>query len=376
MKTRYNSFLLEKYTMNLVLLLEGMIHSSSSFLMKIKSMINEPGNVGKIASAIYIMVDDDACFDDDKIKQNYFDTTDNEDKVSFLMNNKVPDNWDEEEDPSLPYTMKGRNEVKIGKLVTYLMKLFNIDVKSKDIEDFVNVYKSKSESSELVFKLVSGKDIAKYYKGDNTYGFEERLGSLGSSCMVDVQKERFKIYTNNPEKVSMLIYVNSDDKILGRALVWKLDKSPCDAKYFMDRVYTTKDSDTYKFINYAKSQDWMYKLRQSYGDEESVSFIYKGKEVYGEISVDLDGSFRKYPFIDTLAFLNKEKNSLSNLPSKKCFLLNDQDDGNRERCYDCHGELTTYWHDEEILCPSCSGGHEQLYNRGIQTNVNEFLFKK
>lgn len=321
MKTRYNSFLLEKYTMNLILLLEGMIYSSSSFLVKIKSMKKEPGNVGEIAKAIYRMIDDGAWFEDDKIKQNYFDTTDSEDKVSFLMNNKVSDDWDEEEDPSLPYTMKGRNEVKIGKLVTYLMKLSNIDVTPKDIESFVNVYKSKSESSELSFRLVSGKDIAKYYKGDNTYGFKNELGSLGNSCMVDVEEKRFKIYTDNPEKVSMLIYLNSDDKIFGRALVWKLDKSPCDANYFMDRVYTTKDSDVYKFINYAKSQGWMYKYRQSYGVDKAVSFIYKDKEVYGQIKVELDGSFRKYPFIDTLSFLSKDKKSLSNLPSKKMFLV-------------------------------------------------------
>lgn len=377
MKTRYNSFLLEKYTMNLILLLEGMMYSSSSFLVKIKSMKKEPGNVGEIAKAIYRMIDDGAWFEDDKIKQNYFDTTDSEDKVSFLMNNKISDDWDEEEDPSLPYTMKGRNEVKIGKLVTYLMKLSNIDVTPKDIESFVNVYKSKSESSELSFKLVSGKDIAKYYKGDNTYGFEDELGSLGNSCMVDVEKKRFKIYTDNPEKVNMLIYVNSDDKILGRALVWKLDKSPCDANYFMDRVYTTKDSDVYKFINYAKSQGWMYKSRQSYGVEKAVSFIYKDKEVYGEIKVDLDGSFRKYPFIDTLSFLSKDKKSLSNLPSKKCFWLHDHGEGNKERCYDCGGGLTFTTYDERvIMCQECCQGHEILWEKGIETKENKFLFKE
>jgi hypothetical protein len=374
MKTRYNSFLLEKYTMNLILLLEG-IYSSSSFLMKIKGMINEPGNVGEMAKAIYKMINYGNWADDDKIKQNYFDTTDNEDKVSFLMNNKVPDDWDEEDDPSLPYTMKGRNQVKIGKLVTYLMKLSNIDVKSKDIEDFVNIYKSKSENSELVFKLVSGKDISKYYMSENTYGFAEELGTLGNSCMVDVENTRFKIYTYNPEKVRMLIYVDSDDMIHGRALVWKLDKSPCNAEYFMDRIYTTKDSDIYKFINYAKSQGWMYKFRQTYGNDQSVSFIYKGKEVYGEISVDLDGSFRKYPFLDTLSSLNKDKSSLSNLPSKGCFLLHDHYEGERQRCIECNGSLF-YNRNVKTLCASCCAGHDKLYKMGIETKVNKFLFKK
>lgn len=385
MKTTYNSFLLEKYTMDLFLLLEGIVlegtlYSSSSFLMKIKSMKGEPGMVGEIAKSIYRILDDNAWFDDDKIKKNFFDTTDSEDKVSFLMNNKIPDDWDDEEDPSLPYTIRGRNEIKVGKLITYLMKLSNIDVKSKDIEDFVNIYKSKSESSELSFRLVSGKDIAKYYTAKKTYGFEDELGILGNSCMVDVEKKRFKIYTDNIEKVSMLIYVNSDDIILGRALVWKLDKSPCDANYFMDRVYTTKDSDVYKFINYAKSQNWMYKSRQSYGPEESVSFIYKDKKVLGEIKVELDGSFRKYPFVDTLSFLSKDKKSLSNLPSKNCFWLHDHSEGYKDRCYDCNGKLKIKvwndWSSKEILCPECGGGHEILYKNGIKTKANEFLFKK
>lgn len=376
MKTSYNSFLLEKYTKDLFLLLEGNLYSTSSFLSKIEILKKEPGEVGNIAKAIYRMLDDSAYFDDDDIKQNFFDTTDKEDKVSFLMNNKIDfDEWDEEDEPSLPYTMRGRSEMKIGRIITYLCKLANLKVKDQDIEKFVNMYKSTSESGDIQFKMVSGKDIAKYYTSDRTYGYRDEMGSLGASCMIDTDKKRFKIYTKNKDKVNLLIYVNSNDEILGRALVWKLDKSPCEAKYFMDRVYTTRDSDIYKFIKYAKNQGWLYKFRQGYGVDEAVVFEYNGKKIYGEIKVNLNGDFNKYPFLDTLCFLSKDKKSLSNLPSKKCFTLHDHEYGERERCYDCGGDLKyENWTGDENLCGECCPGHEILHEKGIKTKVNKFLF--
>lgn len=376
MKTSYNSFLLEKYTKDLFLLLEGNLYSTSSFLSKIERLKKESGEVGKIAKAIYRMLDDYEYFSDDNIKQNFFDTTDKEDKVSFLMNNKLDqDDWDQEDEPSLPYTMRGRSEMKIGRIITYLCKLASLKVKDQDIEKFVNMYKSTSESSDIQFKLVSGKDIAEYYTGDKTYGYLDDMGSLGSSCMIDAHKKRFKIYTENKDKVNLLIYVNSDDQILGRALVWKLDESPCEAKYFMDRVYTTRDSDIYKFINYAKNQGWLYKFRQGYGLDEAVVFKYNDKKVYGEIKVNLDGDFNKYPFLDTLSFLSKDKKSLSNLPSKKCFELHDHEDGEKERCYNCDGDLKYKIYTGDVhLCGECCPGHILLYENGIKTKVNKFLF--
>ena len=194
---KYNSFLLEKYKSNLLLLLESEVYGSSDFILKLQSLSKEVGKTGEIAQAINDIIDDNNYFRD--VKQNYFDITDKEDKLSFLMDTKVPDDWDSEEDASLPYTMKGRGEVKIGKIIRYLVDLINDDsndlgdVKDKDIENFVNAFKSSKVDTSISFKLVKGSDIAKYY---NEKKYFSKSGSLGGSCMADESKKIFEIYTN------------------------------------------------------------------------------------------------------------------------------------------------------------------------------------
>ena len=69
------------------------------------------------SSAIINVIEDEQWLDDKYVRQNYFDTTDKDDMVSFLQSNKVPSDWDADDDPSLPYTLPGRNEVKIGKII-------------------------------------------------------------------------------------------------------------------------------------------------------------------------------------------------------------------------------------------------------------------
>jgi hypothetical protein len=41
----------------------------------------------------------------------------------------------------------------------------------------------------------------------------------------------------------------------------------------------------------------------------------------GEVKLKLDADFRNYPYIDTMCFLSKDKDSLSNLSDKKCYIL-------------------------------------------------------
>jgi hypothetical protein len=113
----------------------------------------------------------------------------------------------------------------------------------------------------------------------------------------------------------------------------------------------------------------MYKNRMTSSDDEAVCFKYNGEVCYGEITVKLDGSFRKYPFLDTLKFLNKNKDELSNLPSKKCFILNDHELGSRFRCFDCEGNLYQEYRGNKNLCDGCCEGHEKLSNVGIETDV-------
>ncbi len=407
---KYKGFITEKLRYDIMMLLESQLYGSSEFLDKLQVISKEKNKAGEIAMAIIDFIESENWLDDRDIKQNFFNTTDTEDKVSFLMQNKIPKDWDEEKDPSLPYNTKGRGEVSVGKLIKYILNLLdkarelNIEMpKDKDIESFVNIYKSTTSSTSFKFKLLKGDDIAKYY---NSKKYLNEAGSLGGSCMAEESKGTFKMYSENESKVQLLVYIDEKlDKISGRALVWKLKDSPCEAKYFMDRVYTNRDSDFFKFRQYAEEKGYLYKQKMNSYVEDNVSFIYKGSEVYGEITVKLDAAARNYPFVDTMCFLNKDKTLLSNLSFKDAYFLHsvagdcepcNECDGKCISCGDCYNnELTDCQdcdgsgdtdsgkcvtckgkgeikceHKDADLCNQCGGGHQTLARKGVATKLN------
>lgn len=371
----YNGFLLEKFKTDLFLLLESdAIYASGDFLMKLKSLSKQKGNVGDIATALLDTIEEDEWLDDKYVRQNYFDVTDKDDMLSFLQSNKVPKDWDSDDDPSLPYTISGRNEIKVGKIVRLLSSapeiLDRLDFKptDKDFEEFVNAYKASKVSNDKEFRLVSGDDIAKYYQSKHYFSSH---GALGGSCMADEDKSTFKVYTENPKKVQLLILVDSNDKVHGRALIWKLKDSPCEAKYFMDRVYTNADSDVYKFKQFAEEKGFLHKQKNNSYIEDNIKFIYKGNPILGEVKVKLDGDFKEYPFIDTMCFLSKKLGDLSNIPSKDCYFLHSVS-GDCDPCSQCDGEIFT---DDDEYCSDCGLGIEELERAGIETKISKKLKK-
>lgn len=364
----YNGFLLKQLKLELFSLNEDNLYASSELIVKLKKMSKMNGRVGEIATAIVDTIVDEDWLEEDDTKQNFFDITDKEDFISFLPSNKVPDDWDQDDDPALPYNTKGRNEIKVGKLVRALLKIADIsdkidsDIKDKDYEDFVNAFKSLKVDTSREFRLVNGEDIHKYYQMKNYYSSH---GALGGSCMADEGKSTFRVYTENPKKVQLLILIDSDGKIHGRALVWKLKESPCDAKYFMDRVYTNADSDVIKFKSFAEEKGFLYKQKNNSYIEDGVNFMYKGKSLMGEVKVKLDGNFKNYPFIDTMCFLSKKMGDLSNIPSKDCYFLHSVS-GDCDVCSNCDGDVLIVG---EEFCNECGLGLEKLEESGIKTKT-------
>ena len=101
----------------------------------------------------------------------------------------------------------------------------------------------------------------------------------------------FNIYIKNPD-VCRLVILREDDKILGRALVWKLVsiRSGVGEKfegveYFMDRQYTIKDSDVNKFRNFAKEQGWIYKTNNNHHSFTNIT--YNGSEINVDMVVQV-----------------------------------------------------------------------------------------
>lgn len=371
---KYNQFILEKLNEEIKLMLEGQLHASSDFLRKLFELSLDNGKNAEIARFIRKYIENEQYIEDDDIAQNFFDTTDKADMVSFTMNNKVPEEWDSEYDAGLPYSM-GRSEMKIGKLVKYIINVLNtsfgatkFSVSDSELEAFVNAYKASESSSNMEFRLVKGEEIAKYYNNEK---YLSDKGSLGSSCMAEKGKKTFKLYTQNETKVQLLILVDKEtDQISGRALVWKLKNSPCESNFFMDRVYSNNDSDVIKFKKFANEKGFIYKKYMNSHTNSNVEFVYGGKDVYGEITVKLNGDVDKAPFVDTLCFLNKQQNTLSNLPSKDCNWLH-YTDGSYDECGTCKGkcfEKEGFY--TKVICNNCGDGHIALKKRGIETAIN------
>jgi len=163
---------------------------------------------------------------------------------------------------------KSRNSTGVGRLVN---QIFPGKYTSKEVEEFVNNYKNANKPKEYKFILVKGEDIRKYYLNTN---YEEEVGDLGNSCMrYRGCQEYLDIYVENPDIVQLLVYVNSDDKVLGRALVWKLN----DNKSLDNVTFQNENSD------------------------------------YVRMSIKLDNSeFDYYPYMDTFKRLNVNDQMLYN----------------------------------------------------------------
>lgn len=212
---------------------------------------------------------------------------------------------------------KSRNSLRIGRFVN---KVFPGKYTDKQIEEFVNAFKASIESKER-FEIVEGEDIVKWY---NYRNYLTIRGTLGNSCMKDKSDSTFRIYVSNPEICRMLILRSDDDdeKIIGRALIWKLSsikragKDLEGVEYFMDRQYTINDSDVVKFKNYAKEQGWAYKAYNNHHSFEPI--FYKDEEFNAKMTVQLVGKhggdfdYSSYPYMDTFRRYDPENGILYN----------------------------------------------------------------
>jgi hypothetical protein len=202
---------------------------------------------------------------------------------------------------------KSRNIVKLGKFIN---KLTNNKFKDKEVEEFVNKFKASISDVKEEFEIVEGDAIKEWYNYKNYYSDK---GTLGSSCMKSVYNNYFDIYSDNPDVCKMLI-LKRDNKLLGRALIWKLkeiNNKKVDDVYFMDRQYTVKDSDVIKFREYAKNKGWYIKSENNHhnlkdvitpnGDVKNLNMVVKVKKTY-----------TYYPYMDTFRLFDPDIYELYN----------------------------------------------------------------
>ena len=247
-----------------------------------------------------------------------------------------------------------RSEIKIGRLARRMLDKAGVKVTDKEIEEFVNEYKSRIQIEKDVFRnmeVVSGDAIAEWYN-ESKY-LPSTGGTLASSCMRYPKCSKyFGIYTQNPRQVSLVILKTDPEEtdtplLKGRALLWTDEKG----RKFMDRVYTNKDSDVNIFIQFAQKNGWLYKKLQE--NDESTPLMLNGEQVSPEdwtvvVKLDKRGDYGYYPYLDTLKFYSTYSGELTNDDSQSFdYKLEDTNGGNGS-CDECGGS-------GEIECQECDG---------------------
>jgi len=253
---------------------------------------------------------------------------------------------------------KNRQDVKVGKAIRALLKANSDEVVDKELEEFVNSFKAqidKINDKFSLFDVVKGDDIVYWYDHKKYY---KQSGTLGSSCMKDGEPYYFDIYKSNPSVCQLIILKSdkNDNKIVGRALLWKLT----DGNMFMDRVYSINDSDVNLFREYAKDNGWYSKYYNN--STESVEAISPTGETVTNLSTEIDirsGYYDGYPYMDTFKWFSTSgrlstENGDYNLENTDGTLEEECDycGGSGEyECGECYGS-------GEITCNKCEGSGE------------------
>lgn len=260
---------------------------------------------------------------------------DEPDMVSYTTSQKLSQHFNTEDQRQLNLLVqplsrnteiyhKNRTNIKVGRLVR---KLFGSKFSDSEIEKFVNQYKSSMGDKILNFEIWDGQEIIDGYRSKNYTYDGSSSNPLLNSCMND-ELHLIDFYQYVP--VKLLVLLNNDGHIFGRSLLWKTDKG-----LFMDRIYSAFDQDYYKFIEYAKNNNIIYKEENKSGN--LIKYVKDNNVSWFPMKINLKfniedyskeeftGSVRDIPYMDT--FIYGQKNTLSNYEplDNKYYVLTDTD---------------------------------------------------
>lgn len=210
----------------------------------------------------------------------------------------------------------GRTRIKIGRFARKFLSDISVssyDINDREIEIFVNLFKSYFNRNLDNLKIVDGVEILKWYLEDNYQLLNDcRYGSLWNSCMRYNNRNSFmSLYTKN-SNIKMLILLDDVGKLSARALLWE-GVSDVDGKTYkvMDRIYSFHDHDVNFFKDWAKENGYIYKYEQSAKSERL--FISNDIVVELDLTVQLENwTSEYYPYLDTFKFFESQYGKLSN----------------------------------------------------------------
>jgi hypothetical protein len=214
-----------------------------------------------------------------------------------------------------------RNPVKIGRFARAFLTAAKVAFTDQDIEVFVNEYKATYDFAADILKqfdIVKGSQIAHWYWVDQ---YQSGGGTMNNSCMAKADSEWLEIYSKNPQVSLVILYDDNgtledgkytSTKIKGRAILWDCNVNGNDAQ-FLDRIYTSQDSDVGIFKQFAEKNGWWYKKEQSMSPDEKLT---NGNEDLSRATLVCDVKYANpsgcYPYMDTMCFININDNIVGN----------------------------------------------------------------
>ena len=206
-------------------------------------------------------------------------------------------------------------EMSFSKLMTKIVSL-DPDVKPNDVNKIViritDKFKNKFRPENL-FKFEEWKKVSDAYKSSNHIS----SGTLKESCMNN--KPYLKMYDDH-KNISVVVMLNEDGKIVGRALLWKDILLGGSKVTFMDRIYTSKNEYEVPMKEYAGKNGWFNRKVQSYTEKEQLEKNGSGKSGQLLFYIPLD-EYNTHPYMDTMSHAcydtDKKEFCLSNVSVDK-----------------------------------------------------------
>ena len=224
---------------------------------------------------------------DIKTNYNLLGPGDSSDKILYLQDRQ----YQRFKETGVDISTRTKIDSNVGRLVRSILSDNEVKFTEPQVEEFVNGYKSEWNRiyNPREFDIVRGEDIRFWYLEKNYYRGGQ--SSLGNSCMrYENKNNRLGIYTDNPDKVSMMIFTDYEPgsdvkKLLARALIWKTDSG----KIYCDRIYANSDEIFTECKSWLKSK---YPEIRFYPEPTEKIFVTLNKVL-----------FDKYPYVDSLQYL-------------------------------------------------------------------------
>lgn len=194
-----------------------------------------------------------------------------------------------------------RQQIKIGRFINNTLK----GVPNEDVEKLTTKIKNAKLGLDLIFEVVEGEEIRKWY---NLNSYASKIGTLGDSCMrYEKCSDYFDIYVKNPDICKMVCLLEEVEesgktikKLVARAIIWKVtEKSSGNFEWLMDRRYFSEEHYDDKLKDYAANQGWAYKTVNSFSAAKSVTFNGDKFDCNMKIQLNNEIEYKKFPYMDT-----------------------------------------------------------------------------